>query len=153
MTHPLCLFFALLLFGAVLTKNQCTCRPALEQDWAHGANESVEIRGVTVKRIKGRVLDPHGGPIGDAIVEVFDYLSADEKQSGYQVAESKKRRAACLADADGQFCFSDLPGGKYVLKVGTRKPDGTNNTYMIVNLSRHCWRKSRNVEIRLNLGT
>jgi protocatechuate 3,4-dioxygenase beta subunit len=148
-----CSIFILLSFGATVANDPCRCRPALEQDWAHGANESVEIRGLVVKRIQGRVLDPHGDAIDDAVVEVFEYSNTDRELGGYQLTEAKKRRTACLTDKNGEFCFPSLPARRYVLKFGTRQAAGWKNTYMTVKLSPHWWRRSGKLEIRLNLGT
>src|SRR5437870_8223150 len=112
----------LILTSVVLPpdKGDCPCRPALESDHPHGANEIIEYSGGTVKRIQGRVTLPNGEPVTDAVVEVYEYRNNDRNKRAFEIDESTTRKTACLSDKNGNFCFAGLPPGFYVLKVGTR---------------------------------
>src|SRR6266436_1783020 len=107
---------------------QCRCRPAQEVDHSHGANETIEYSSGTAKGIRGQVLSPDGVAVNEAVVEIYEYADSDHSFSGYRVANARQRRAACLTDKNGKFCFAGLPSGKYALRVGTRASEGMQET-------------------------
>jgi hypothetical protein len=141
----------LILFGAQSSDRKCSCQAALESDQPHGANELIEYSAKTVKRIQGTVLDPNGAPINEAVVEVYKY------SGGEKIFGSKERQAACLMDRNGSFCFTGLPSGRYLLRIGTRKPEGFNEVFVKVKLDLAWWtswlRLSKKLEVKLSLGT
>jgi protocatechuate 3,4-dioxygenase beta subunit len=153
-SFPLILVFA--IFGVSLSRDKCSCQPALEDDYPYGANEVVTIRGGRVESIRGKVSYPTGEPVEKAVVEVYNYTNADRNLPPYELAHAKKRAAACLTDEGGRYCFAGLPSGKYVLRVGTHKPEGMQEIYVTVNLDRRWWarrwRSGREVHVRLELG-
>ena len=152
---PLILSFV--LFGASPQKPECPSQAASERDRPHGANETIQIRGGTVKKLRGRVSYPTGDPVPQAVVEAYDYPDADKEVEPYRVVEMKKRRAACLTDDNGYFCFTDIPSGRYVLLAGTREADGMQAIYVTVSLDRRWWfrwwKAGREIKIRLQAGT
>jgi hypothetical protein len=145
------LFLAIISILGNGSDNSCSCRPAKVDDFPHGANESIQSTAKPVKRLRGNVMLPNGQPISEAVVEVYDYSDRD-KRLPYEPESSKKRRAACLTDEKGEFCFTRLPARKYLLKVGTQSPAGINTSYVIVTLIPHL-RSKRKLEISLQLGT
>lgn len=151
----LSLFLILTSVISFPAKSDCPCRPALESDHPHGANETIEYSVGTVKRIQGRVTLPNGEPVSEAVVEVYEYRGNARNKFPFEMAETRK--TACLSDENGNFCFADLPPGWYVLKVGTRATAGINESYVRVKLERTWWRSwlraGRKTEVRLNLGT
>jgi hypothetical protein len=153
----LSLLLILTSFVLLPDKSDCPCRPALESDQPHGANETIEYSGGTVKRIQGRIILSNGEPLSEAVVEVYDYPSNDRNKRPFGIAELGKRKTACLSDKNGNFCFADLPPGWYVLKIGTREFAGINESYVRVKLDRTWWRSwlraGKRIEVRLNLGT
>ncbi|MFL6231055.1 MAG: carboxypeptidase-like regulatory domain-containing protein [Pyrinomonadaceae bacterium] len=138
-----------------MQKDKCQCQSALEDDYPHGANEEIEIRGGTVKSIRGKVIYPNGEPKEGAVVEVYSYASSDKNLRPYELVREKKRIAACLTDENGRFCFTGLPSGKYVVRAGTRISEGMQEIYVVTSVERHWWRRWRSkneLNIRLELG-
>ena len=148
------LIFALLAFPS---QRDCSCRKALDSDRPNGANEVVEYRGRTVKRIAGRIFEPNDTPAADVVVELYDLSGVDHNLGCYEIVGLHPRRLACVTDSNGAFCFSDLPSGKYLLRAGTRTPNGMNEVYARVTVDRR-WltgllRRSKPVNLTLTLGT
>jgi uncharacterized GH25 family protein len=133
------------------------CKPAQNQDRPHGANEIIEYHIGTVKRIRGKILTPLDEPINEAVVEIYEYTDADKNLDAYHIVNSKERRAACLTDKKGNFCFTNLPSGIYAIRAGTRQPSGFQEVFIKVRLDRHWWsswlRSRKDIEIKLPLGT
>ena len=147
----------LALFVALPQKSDCPSQKASEQDIAHGANEDIEYRGRTVNKLHGKILNPINEPIGEAVIEIYDYEDVDKGRHLYDIVRSKERRIAYLADKDGKFCITGLPSGKYVLRGGTRQMDGMNEVKMIINLDRRWWtkwlRSNKGIKVVLTPGT
>jgi hypothetical protein len=148
------LIFALLAFPS---QHDCSCRKALDSDRPNGANEVVEYRGQTVKQIAGRVFKPNGAPAADVVVELYDLSDVDPNLGSYEIVGLHPRHLACVTDIDGAFCFSDLPSRNYLLRAGTRSPNGMNEVYARVKVDRRWWsgllRRSKAVNLTLTLGT
>ena len=129
-----------ILLVALLTSTAdrptCHCRKASENDIPHGANEHVVYEIGTVRKIHGRVTDPNGETMSDVVVEIYNVTNKNKNFEPYEIADSRKRRAACLTEKDGMFCFPDLPSGKYVLHIGTRESEGMNDVHVEVKLDR-----------------
>lgn len=157
--NKLLLWSILIALAAVsLPDRRCLCQKALQDDLPHGANETVEFSGETVKRITGRVYYVSNGlPVEDVVVEIYEIREADTKLGPYEIKNGKERRAACITSNDGSFCFSDLPSGHYLLRAGTRGSSGWNEAFMKVNLDRRWWsrwfRSGKEIELGLTLGT
>jgi hypothetical protein len=123
----------------------------------HGANETVEIRGPVVNKLSGAVVYPDDTLAKDAVVELYDLPPDRPDIAVNEIVGWRTRRTACVTGADGMFCFSDVPSGKYLLRTGTRQPDGMNELYMRVTVD-HSWfrglfRRSKPLRLRLSLGT
>ena len=146
-----------ILIGSVLTfSGGCSCAKALETDLPHGANETVEIRGPVVNKLSGIVADPSGAPV-KAVVELYDLPPDRPDIAVNEVIGFRTRRVACVTGADGTFCFSNVPSGKYLLRAGTRQANGMNELYMRVTVD-HSWfrglfRRSKSLRLMLSLGT
>ena len=147
-----------LLIGAVLGfSSGCSCAKALDTDIPHGANETIEIRGPIVKNLRGAIVYPDDSIAKDIVVELYD-LSHDRADTPInEIVGWRTRRAACVTGTDGTFCFSGLPAGRYLLRAGTREPDGVNELYVRVTVD-HSWfrglfRRSKPLRLRLLLGT
>jgi hypothetical protein len=147
-----------LLVGAVLGfSSGCSCAKALDSDMPYGANETIEIRGPVVKNILGTIVYPNDAVAKDIVVELYD-LSHDRADIPInEIVGWRTRRAACVTATDATFCFSDLPAGKYLLRAGTRQPDGMNELFMRVTVERSwfpgLFRRSKPLRLRLSLGT
>jgi hypothetical protein len=137
------LFLALLisLFASAAGRT-CSCSEASGRDTPYGANEYIEQKEATVKRVLGKVTLAYGEqPVKDAVVEIYDVPDADRHLEAYKVVGKHTRRAACVTGDDGSFCFPELPSGRYVLKAGAGRPSGTNEVYMRVTVDRRWWSK------------
>ena len=115
------LFIVILLLILVSNSSgsDCRCPVAYDQRPVLG-NVPVVATGGNVRVIRGRLFYPNGEPVKGAVVEVFDnFLGTDDwKHADYEKITARPRRIACLTSADGSFCFSDLPSGRYLPRAG-----------------------------------
>ena len=146
-----------LIMGS-LPARRCTCQKAREHEQPHGANESVEYVGKTVKAIRGRVVYYHDdSPADDVVVEVYEITPEDVKLNLHEIVLRRARRAGCVTSKDGSFCFVDLPSGRYAVRAGTNSANaGMNEVYIKVNLDRRWWSRwltSGEINLQLTPGT
>jgi len=144
------------LGGMPAGERKCSCVKADDNAVPHGANEIVEYKSRTLKSIHGTVTLPNGEPVNNAVVEVYESTKANKDQSAYKIATTEYRRFACLPDQQGHFCLSDLPSGRYVLRIGTLEPAGVNEVFLKVRLERSWWtrwfRSGKPLKMVLTLG-
>ncbi|HEV8368817.1 MAG TPA: carboxypeptidase-like regulatory domain-containing protein [Pyrinomonadaceae bacterium] len=50
---------------------------------------------------------------------------------------SSKRRMACITGADGEFWFSKLPPGNYLLRIGHRSDSQISAVHVLLTLEPH----------------
>jgi hypothetical protein len=149
----------LLLSAGSLSERRCSCQKALEHDLPHGANETVEYVGKTVKRIAGRVISgPNDDPAEDVVVEIYEISQADKNLRPHEIVLRSQRKVACVTPKDGSFCFPDLPSGRYMVRAGTRSANaGMNEVFIRVNVDRRWWsrwfRPDKKIELALTPGT
>lgn len=159
MTKLLLTSILLLLAAGSLSERRCPCEKALERDLPHGANETIEYTGKTVKKITGRVTFWHDGePAEDVVVEIYEIAQTDKKLTSHEIISRRRRRAACVTLKDGSFCFPDLPSGRYLIRAGARSANaGMNEVFVKVKLDRHWWsrwfRAGKEIELGLTPGT
>jgi hypothetical protein len=143
--------------GVPAGERKCSCIKADDRAVPHGANELVEFGSRTLKTIHGTVTLPNNEPVNNAVVEVYDSTNADNDKSAYEIATTEQRKFACLPDQNGHFCLSNLPSGRYVLRIGTLQPSGLNEVFLKVKLERAWWkrwfRSGKPLEVVLTLGT
>jgi hypothetical protein len=155
LTNMSALSVIVLVFFAYYPGTGCPCTKAMEDDLPHGGNMVVEFRSGNMKRITGRVFDPAGASLSDVVVEVYDLPNTGA--DAYHFVREHTRRTACITGADGSFCFSDLPSGKYLLRAGTRSQRDMNEVYMKVIVDRGwfagLFRRSKPIKLELSLGT
>jgi hypothetical protein len=148
---------SLLISPVLMFSSGCSCHEALDNDMPHGANEPVEIRGPVVNNISGTIVFPDDSVAKDAVVELYELPNARPDTPINEIVGWRKRRAACVTATDGTFCFSGLPSGKYLLRAGTRQPNGMNELYMRVTVDhgwfRELFRRSKRLRLGLTLGT
>lgn len=149
-------FLIFLYFGGSLSAQRCRCSPPSSGDTTRpGANELIvvsEKRKHT--RIGGVVRDVNGQIIPDVLVEVFDkpdYLLLPYPEN-LEKQKAQRRVAACVVGDDGQFCFANIPAGKYEVRFS--KHGGWNQTSLVVSVAprdRHA--TQRDLEITMQVGT
>jgi hypothetical protein len=146
---PVTLFACCLALSIVCTAE---CRRAQEAEVPHGANELIELKKQTVKRVFGTIFIGFGNsaPTPNVVVEVYrSTVNQDFKKTVQQ-----NRLTACVTGPDGKFSFPELKQGRYLLRAGMREPAGINETYIpIIVKSRWKGFKGRGIRITLQLGT
>lgn len=70
------------------------------------------LRPVTIRMLKGVVVDLNGAPISDVTLVLFK-LKSGEQGGGDFVGST-------YTDEKGRYCFGSLPRGRYVLHAGTK---------------------------------
>jgi protocatechuate 3,4-dioxygenase beta subunit len=115
-------------------KGTCKCKPASSSDQTSWGQENVIIKKEEVlKALRGRVVSAaNEKPLAGVLVEVYDKpegLLLDWKEREAKKPE-QRRIAACITGPDGQFCFANIPPGKYELR--SSKPLEWNPTSLYV---------------------
>jgi len=100
------------------------------------------------------VRDVNGETISDVLVEVFDkpdHLLLPYPQNVEQ-QKPQRRIAACMVSNDGQFCFTNIPPGKYEVRFS--KNGGWNHTSLVVSVGPRGRNATKhNLEITMQVGT
>ena len=134
---------------ALSVTSNVECQKASKDDVPHGANMTVELAEQTVSRLFGTVLFPNREPAGDSVIELYRRVG---KQS-FQETMKQVRLTACLTANNGKFSFPQLQPGRYLLRVGARKPAGINELYVPVILKSDGPRRTGGLTLTLLLGT
>jgi hypothetical protein len=130
------LAFLLTFSGNISAKDNCGCVKAQpDETTRQGANETITfVYRKPYQQIRGVVLDPVDAKRGDALVEVFthpEHLLPDYPEK--EKAKVKQRRlAACKTTANNNFCFPNLPAGKYELRISKDSEWKTIQIYLVV---------------------
>jgi len=148
---------ALILFciNGPFSAQRCGCLlPAAGETTRSGANEHVVVaEKVKHARIAGTVRDVNGQIISDVLVEVFDkpdHLLLPYPQSIDQ-QKPQRRFGACEVGSNGQFCFVNIPPGKYEVRFS--KNGGWNQTSLVISVApRSRSATKRNLEITMQVG-
>ncbi len=134
--------------------SRCSCTSSDESTRA-GANENIIIaQRATYSRLEGVIHDVNGGVLSDVLVEVFgkpDYLLLKHPESEKK-KKGQRRLAGCVVGADGKFCFSGLPDGKYELRFS--KDGGWKHTqvYVVVGPA-NSNASEQSLDISMQIGT
>ena len=148
------LLLAVLVFS-VEGAQKCGCVRARDDDTTRysGNLESIYRETKPLKLLRGVAYDPLGEVMPDALVEVFDspeYLLYD-----YPEREAKRkpqrRLAACLTDKNGMFCLSNIPSGKYELRVSKGSGWNVTQVYVVVK-KRGRSASNRGLKVEMSLG-
>jgi len=127
------------------------CRRAQEDEVPHGANELIELKEQTIKRVFGTISIGFGNsaPTPNVVIEV--YRTTENRD--FQKTVQQKRLTACVTGPDGRFSFPELKPGRYLLRVGMREPAGINVAYVPIIVQSRKRLKGRGIRIVLQLGT
>lgn len=141
--------FVLLGFTGSSVFGDCHCQRAPESETTHwGGNMRIEVeQKSTLKMLHGRV-EYDGKPLGNALVEVF--AKDGHIPSGLDGRSEQKRLAACKTKNDGEFCFKDLPSGKYEIRSSI--DTGWDVTYVVLTVDTKKG-KNRRLHLPMNVGT
>jgi hypothetical protein len=147
-------------FGLLLVASQqfaqTPCRKAADDDHPHGANEIIEYRGMTMRQLRGVVMEPSGKAVPDVVLELYSYNDAEKSLLAHRIAGGRTRIMATLTGEKGVFCFRDLRSGRYVVRIGTRYSDGFEEAFVKIRLDRHWWSRwlrRKRLQVVLQLGT
>lgn len=140
-------------------KPSCTCKMVgSDAITRSGGNEWVAYRQTGIlKLIRGNVAMPLAELSDNVLVEVFDqpdYLICEWRDKNPNNCTTtppanQRRIAACVTGKDGAFCFSNLPAGKYELRVSKGAEWSPTHVLVTVNPGRGT---SKPIEVHLNLG-
>jgi protocatechuate 3,4-dioxygenase beta subunit len=119
-----------------LYNSSCKCEQPAPGDRTHWGQENVIIKEEQIfKTIHGKVSSwSNDRPLVGVLVEVFDrpeglLLSWREREE----RKSKQRRiAACITGEDGEFCFANIPAGKYELRASKPVEWNATSIYVVV---------------------
>lgn len=114
--------------------DHCGCSPvSADHRTREGGNEIITRREKRIyKELKGTIEDANGNKVSDALVEVFkdpEWILKDFPKR----PSRQERLRACLTQDDGSFCFSDLPAGKYELRVSKATDINPSHIYVLVD--------------------
>ncbi len=130
---------------------KCKCLPAPPEATTNWGQENVVLADKrVVNSLTGRVVEGNRElSMGGVLVEVYDkpeVLLMDGKERETKKL-SQRRVAACVTGTDGEFCFPDIPPGKYELRcsefgwnltsvyvIVSPKKQRRNNSKLIVSL-------------------
>ena len=141
--------------SSTLGAPDCKCRTPEPNETTHwvGNLETVFRERKAYRVMRGVVVKPNGKPLGDALVEVFthpEYL-LEAAPTGKRGRDKQRRVAACKTDADGKFCFTKLPPGRYELRASSDDTmTGWNASQVYVVINPH-GRRSKRKEIRVEM--
>jgi hypothetical protein len=117
------LILILLLNPAVAPQQLgCLCGKIAEGEKTHWGNSIREpdIEKDKLKLVRG-VVKVGNDPLSGALVEVFDNpearINREPGSDPEDLGRKQNRVAACKTGGDGQFCFSNIPAGKYELRI------------------------------------
>ena len=145
----------LLLISSAATgfqQTRCGCNTAgVDKTTREGGNELIiERRSRPYKSIRGVVTDGTK-PLANALVEVFDH--PEWMISSLNSNRVKQQRVvACKTDAEGRFCFANIAGGKYELRVSQGIAWNVSHLYITVNAGSRQTTKAL-IAVRLRPGT
>jgi hypothetical protein len=119
----------------------------------YGGNEQITIiERKSYRQLRGTISDVNGESVENTLVEVFtnpEHLLPNKNDTGRNFPE-QKRIAACRTGTSGKFSFTNLPAGKYELRLS--KDAGWNVTQVYVTVKPSS-RKKRELELTLTVGT
>ena len=122
------------------------CSPATDNDktiWGHIAVEFDAERSIS--KLSGTVRAPDDSAIKSALVEVF----VDDGNST-PTFPSAKRVIGCTTSENGEYRFTGLKNGNYVLAVGA---NGFNITFVRFKLDNNDRAGLKKLNVNLELGT
>ena len=152
----ICSTLILVCLNGSLSAPRCRCtKPPPGETTRPGANENIVLsERQKYTRIKGSVRGANGQVLSDVLVEVFDnpnHLLMPFPQN-VEKRKPQRRIAACVVGSDGQFCFAEIPAGKYEVRFS--KDGGWNHTSLVVSVaprSRNATKRS--LEISMQAGS
>ena len=145
--------FVVLSFAGALAAQRCKCLPAAaDETTRNGANENIVIvEKQSYARIAG-VVSAGNDRASDVLVEVFD--NPDHLLLSYPDSVDKRkaqrRIAACVVRDDGEFCFTNIPAGKYEVRFS--KDGGWKHTSIVLTVGGRKATREK-LEIAMQVGT
>ena len=145
---------SLTLSASLPAANECKSRHASGKESTRpGGNEMVVfVEEKSYRELRGTVKMHEGQPVENALVEIFDkpeYL-LDHSIVTANNRPKQRRLAACVASADGKFCFPNLANGKYELRLSSG--NGVNVTHVYVVIDKQSG-EQKDLSVEMTLGT
>lgn len=115
----------------------CKCSRLDKGETTHwGGNQMVVVVEEKNHRKMQRTIEMYDSrPVKNALVEIFDHPEYLLGQSSSSMRDhpEQKRLAACRTRADGNFCFRDLPSGKYELRSSISSGWDVTHVYVVLD--------------------
>ena len=148
------LVLAVLVFS-VEGAQKCRCVRARKDDTTRysGNLESIYKETKPLRLLRGVAYDPLGEVMPDALVEVFhspEYLLSDHPEREAK-RKPQRRLAACVTDKNGMFCLSNIPSGKYELRVSKGSGWNVTHVYVVVRKTGRS-ASNRQLKVEMSLG-
>ena len=144
LTFPILLLF---VFSTARLAQSGKCRSVSVDRSAGCANMVVEYRGITARRLVGKVDWPGDSRV---VIEVFKVNRIKEDEGLWSATDRLSPIIVLETNERGEFCHSGLEDGLYVIKFGTDE-GGWNCSWIKVRIARTG--AERKVEIGLEIGT
>jgi len=151
------LLLLVIAFAFSPARNQCRCQK-LAKGGPEMGNVLATMNGGRVRRLRGTAFYPNlNQPVKEAVVEVYEnhsgFTDANIPSAELEKIIAQERKVACMTAADGKFCFDGLPGGRYLLRVGTHGEGWVSGVYVLVTLDPKGKRSSqKQLKITLNMS-
>jgi hypothetical protein len=138
-------------------RNPCRCRGLLQGAPTMG-NLFGTLSAGSMRIIQGTAFYPNTGKrVNEAIIEVYENSSkfndANIPYSEVDKIIAQQPKAACMTGSDGKFCFTDLPPGKYLLRIGTHGENQFSGINVLITLDPRSKRPSpKPLKVELNIS-
>lgn len=147
------LFLSLALcFNISVAKAKCSCEKFSSVRFLAGSDPVTILEDKPFSKIQGVAADVFGKPPSNAYIYLFRKPSniADKNFSVSDLADEKSL-FACETGTDGEFCFENIPRGKYVICANTPYNSSfiTRTTCVLINLKPEKRRVNRKLKITL----
>lgn len=138
-------------FSASTTKANCACEKYSPSRFNVGSDPLVMISKKTVSKIQGAAFDISKKPFSKAYIYLFPISqnTADKKFDVFDL-EVNQVISACETGVDGQFCFENIPQGKYVV-CGNTSDGSYKTTCVFTKLKPEKKNLKRKLSLRLEI--
>jgi len=139
---------------AAVAAADCTCIKLQPAETTHygGNMEPVFVEKKAYRALRGAVFAPNETRVTGVLIEIFthpEYLLSHAISS--RGRPEQKRIAACRTGSKGEFCFTNIPDGRYELRSSkdTNKAWDVSRVYVIVDSTSGT---QEELKIRMELG-
>lgn len=151
------IFCLLILFTHWISQDYCKCLPVpVNTKAVLGRDQATITEKKPIKAIRGTIVaDGTGEKLAGVIVELLSDTKESREMRRNQkpgFTQNQATVAICQTNKEGNFCFKNIPSGRYELRCSNKSPgwDGTS-IFLIVNSNLK--RKDHNLKVHLRAAT